>query len=518
MSRRTDLLAVQIRLVAALAGTSSLKEGLGFCLDAAIEVSGLDCGGIYLVDPSARVAKLAVYKGLTKAFVRSQRIHDARSPFLATILEGRAVFSHGGISFKRYGLPESSPERREGLKAVAAYPILAGKKVVACLNVASHTRSTVSREARQSLAAVAAQSGLAVLRLQAESAVRQSEAKYRKLINDAGDAIVMADAETGMILDANIKAAALFGRSLRELRTLHQSELHPAADAARHQQMFRDRVTGRATRVAQARVLRKDGKIIPVEISASLIRIHGRRIMQGFFRNMTERKRAEKREARDRDQMRRLTVKLAETQENERRRIARELHDEVGQALAGLGLFLNKMRDEVPDGHGAELGERLGSSVARIEDIMGRIRSVIADLRPPLLDEYGLAATLEWAAAEFSRTTGLPAKTWIEEGFPRLKPHVEIALIRIVSEALANVQRHARASSVVLSLEADERRVFLMVKDDGAGFAPENTQCAADGGHWGLSIMAERAKGVGGEFRIVSALGAGTRVLVEVPR
>lgn len=518
MNPARDLSAVQIRLGAALAGTSRLKEGLRLCLDAAIEVSGLDSGGIFLVDPGSRSLRLAVHHGVNKAFVRSQRTIGARSPFFAAVMRAKPIFGHGGVSIPKYGVSETSPERRENLKATAAIPILARKRVVACLNLASHTKDAIPPASRRALEAVAAQIGLSLLQLRAMTALRQSEAKYRKLINDAGDAIVLADAETGEILDANTQATRLFGRSLRDLRGRHQTLLHPPAEAEKYKSIFRARITRGTSKVTAGFIRRKDGRDVPVEISSSLIEWGGRRMLQGFFRDMTERRKAERRQARSRDELRRLTARLVETQENERRRIARELHDEVGQALAGLGLMLNKLRDEVADGHALALDDRLGTSVRRLEEITGRIRSVIADLRPPLLDDYGLAATLEWAAEEFTRKSGLPVKTWIEEGFPRLKPLAEIALARIVGEALTNVHRHARASRVVLSLEADEHNANLMIKDDGVGFWLEKTRRAAAASHWGLSIMRERAEAVGGKFRIVSAPGSGTQVLVEVPR
>ncbi len=518
MSRPPDPSAVLIRLGAELAGTSSLKQGLRVCLAAALEVSGMDSGGIYIVDPAAREIRLEAHCGLSPAFYRSQRRHGANSPFYAAVMRGKPIFSHAEVSMPKFGVSPSSPERREGLKATAAIPVLARKRVLACLNLGSHAKDVIPAASRRALEAVAAQIGSALRRLQAEAAVRQSEAKYRKLINDAGDAIVLADAETGLILDANTKATALFGRSLKELRGLHQTQLHPPAEVERYRNIFRNRTAGGTSKVTVGSIRRKDGKDVPVEIAASVIRSGGRRLLQGFFRDMTERRRAETRQGRDKDRLRRLAARLAETQENERRRIARELHDDVGQALAGLGLSLNKLRAEIPAGHAASLGARLASSLTQMEKITERIRSVIADLRPPLLDDYGLAPALEWTAAEFSRATGLPVKTWIDEGFPRLRPTAEIALVRIVGEALANIRRHARATRVVLSLEADEQSVYLMVQDDGAGFSPEKARRAAADRHWGLSIMRERAEGAGGEFRIVSSPGAGTRISVEVPR
>ncbi len=518
MTRSDDFAAVSTRLAAALAGTSSLEKGLRLCLAAALQASGLDAGGIYLFDPAARKLRLAATLGVGAAFRRSQREHGPGVPYYDAVMRGRPAIFDSRRALAASGPPRGGAVRREGLKAAVIIPILARGRLVASLNLASHHRDSLPASSLRAAQAIAAQIGLALMRLRAETSVRQSEARYRRLFKDAGNAIFLADAKTGLIRDANDKAAELTGYSIRELRGMHQAEIHPPAETARYRRLFQTRLSRGFSRPTFGLLRRRDGRDVPVEISSSLVTWEGRRMLLGFFRDMTEREREDRRRARSRDQLRRMASRLAESQENERRRIARELHDGVGQEMAALALILNKLKQDMPDGHLTRTGGRLDESISRVSELTSRIREVIADLRPPLLDDYGLSATLEWIAGEFTRKQGVPVKTWIEEDIPRLPPLAEIALVRIAGEALTNVARHARARQVVLALEADEAAVRLEIKDDGAGFALDKARREAAGSHWGLSIMKERAEGAGGRFHVLSGPGQGTRILVEVPR
>ncbi len=509
---------IQGRLVALLSGTSGLIAGLRLCLDAALGISGLDCGAIYVPAPRGRGLVLKVHRGLSPAFVRSLKIVPPDSPFLVAIRRGKTACSHGQKMFPESRFSETTPERRERLKAVVGIPIMAKGKVIACMNLGSHAVDAVPGPVQRSLEAVAGQIGLALMRLRAEESVRESEAKYRKLIDDAGDAIFLVDVETGAIIEANRRAAVLTGRSLGELVGRHFTSLHPPRQSEQYRKLFAEHVIRRSAVLADGAVQHKDGRILPVEISSSLIEWRGRRMQQGIFREMTERREAEQKQKRSHEALRRLAARLAETQENERRRIARELHDQVGQTIAGLALSLNQFLSILPLGHDDALRGRLSAYVSLLEETTARIRGVIADLRPPLLDEYGLSAALRQYTKDFSARTNIPVRVWIDDDLPRQKSNVENALFRIVQEALANARKHAGDSEIALSLEADEQFVHLLVRDDGPGFDVPRAEAPSGRPHWGLSIMKERALGVGGRCRIVSAPGAGTQVIVEVPR
>jgi two-component system sensor histidine kinase UhpB len=210
--------------------------------------------------------------------------------------------------------------------------------------------------------------------------------------------------------------------------------------------------------------------------------------------------------------------RLAQVSEAERQRLARELHDRVGRNLTALGINLNIVRTQVPDNLSPDVHPRLDDSLSLVEQTTKQIRDVMAELRPPVLDDYGLFAALHWYAEQFVARTGIAVTVEGEEPDERLDPKVENALFRIAQEALNNVAKHGRASEVVLVLELEQEYLRLTVRDDGIGFDPlQPAQRGTEGG-WGLFTMAERAEAVGGHCAIESCPGRGTQVTVEVKR
>jgi signal transduction histidine kinase len=213
-----------------------------------------------------------------------------------------------------------------------------------------------------------------------------------------------------------------------------------------------------------------------------------------------------------------LAARAAEAEEGERRRLARELHDQVGQSLSALGLNLTILlgqHERMPD---PASRCRLADSLTLVERTAAAIRGVMTDLRPGVLDDYGLVAALHGLGDEMAARTGIVVDVQAEELVPRLAASVENALFRIAQEALTNVMKHARASEVTVSLDAEDRVVRLVIADNGTGFELGRPQAPHDVRHWGLSAMAERALGVGGRCRVDSRPGKGTHVIVEVPR
>jgi two-component system sensor histidine kinase UhpB len=209
-----------------------------------------------------------------------------------------------------------------------------------------------------------------------------------------------------------------------------------------------------------------------------------------------------------------LTRRLVQAEEAERRRIARELHDRVGQSMSALNINLDIVlgRLEGPP----ELRHRLEDSVGLVERTLESIEGVMAELRPPLLDEYGLAAALGWYAEDFMRRTGIQALISDESGeaAAKLRPEAAVALFRIAQEALNNILKHAQARNVEIGISAGDAEIVLAVRDDGCGF----DQAAAPRGRWGMTTMRERAEAADGRFEVQSAPGQGTIVRVRVPR
>src|SRR6185295_18466022 len=211
--------------------------------------------------------------------------------------------------------------------------------------------------------------------------------------------------------------------------------------------------------------------------------------------------------------MQSLSRRLVEVQESERRHIARELHDEAGQALASLRYGLRLLEREVDEG--GSVTERVAELMQRTDAVIDSLHRLAADLRPVSLDHLGLDAALRQysrsAGSKFGLVVRFKARGFTSE---RLPMAVETDLYRVAQEAMTNVVRHARATRVDVLVERRGDRVIVMVEDDGVGFEPDRVQ---GGDHFGLLGLRERAEALGGTLTVESAPGAGTTVVVEVP-
>lgn len=214
-----------------------------------------------------------------------------------------------------------------------------------------------------------------------------------------------------------------------------------------------------------------------------------------------------------------LASQLVDAQEAERKALATELHDRIGQNLSALNLGLNLALAQLaasPAGEAAAQARlRLRDALGLVEQTTEIVRGVMEELHPALLEQYGLAATLHWYGEEFARRTGIALEQTGGERFPRLRGKVEMALFRIAQEALTNVAKHAAAATVGISLSRMPAGVELAIVDDGGGLSGERV--LRPGGGWGLAIMGERARSVGGVLRIEAGAPRGTRIAVFVP-
>lgn len=210
--------------------------------------------------------------------------------------------------------------------------------------------------------------------------------------------------------------------------------------------------------------------------------------------------------------LRTLSLRLVEAQERERRHIARELHDEAGQALASLRFGLRVLEREAAEG--GAVAPHVADLVRTTDAVIDGLHRLAADLRPASLDHLGLDAALRQYARSTATTIGLAVR-FKARGFPgeRLPAAVETALFRAVQEAVTNAVRHAHASRVDVLLERRGDRVMVMVEDDGVGFEPNRVR---GGERFGLLGLRERAEGLDGTLTVESAPGAGTTVVMEV--
>lgn len=213
------------------------------------------------------------------------------------------------------------------------------------------------------------------------------------------------------------------------------------------------------------------------------------------------------------EQLRQTTIRLADVQEEERKHLSQELHDRVGQNLTALSINMNVVKSLLTSDDQESIIARLAESQRVVEETTQHIRDVMSDLRPPVLDDYGLLAAIRWYIESITPLTEFPIEVVGEELSPRLESNVEIALYRITQEALTNVIRHANPTQVTVSLLSEVDTVNLLIDDDGSGFDPNSVERG-----WGINIMRERSEAIGGVFKIDSMPEKGTRVSITVMR
>jgi signal transduction histidine kinase len=254
----------------------------------------------------------------------------------------------------------------------------------------------------------------------------------------------------------------------------------------------------------------------PMRIEGDYMVIHdGEGRIAGHFgiqRDVTDRHLAAEQILASSQQLRALAARLQQVREEERTEIAREIHDELGQALTGLKMDIAWMKDRLPRDH--RFRDQCASIIHRIDGTLSSVRRIATDLRPSVLDELGIAAALEWQGQVFEARTGIEVvmKLSIEGGV--IPDDLGSSAFRILQESLTNVARHARAKRVDIRLCQSADRLTLWVSDDGIGIPPERLEGTAS---LGLVGMRERALACGGEFTITGLPGMGTTVMLNVP-
>ena len=212
-----------------------------------------------------------------------------------------------------------------------------------------------------------------------------------------------------------------------------------------------------------------------------------------------------------------LSQQMADMHEKQIQDLARELHDGVGQNLTAINLNLTLLRELLPADTPAAAKSRLADTSQLVEETVARMRNVMADFLPPMLEHYGLTPALVWYGEQFAQRTGMQINVRdLRADAARLPPQVEVGLFRIAQEALNNVAKYARASEAEIELSDDGEFMRMTLTDDGAGFDPQTV--FADTTHWGFAIMRERARALGATLEIQSAPNAGTKIILRMAR
>jgi len=386
-----------------------------------------------------------------------------------------------------------------------------------------------------------------------EDELKASEVRYRRLFETAKDGILILDADTGRITDANPFLQDLLGYSHAELLGKRLWEIGPFRDIAASRGAFRKLQKKEYIRYDNLPLETKGHRHRHVEFISNVYRVNGTRVIQCNIRDITARhqaeealakaskelgkrvdertaelltsnklmkqmldegKRSEERITKSRERLRNLSGRLQSLLEEERMRISREIHDVLGQALTALKLDLTLIRRSLVSDGLAEQSAKVHEIERAVIRIIRMVRKISTDLRPGILDELGVAAAIEWMARDFQNRTGIGCKVTIQ-AVDKISDTVRTtAIFRIVQEALTNVMRHAAASQVNVSLEKKDDTLIVEVRDNGIGIMEGRF---IDSRSLGLIGIRERVLLLGGEAVISGKPGEGTLVRVTLP-
>ncbi len=346
-----------------------------------------------------------------------------------------------------------------------------------------------------------------------------NEAFFRKLAETTGMIPFEVDLQTAQFTYVGPQAESLFGYppSHWSAPGFWQSILHPDdEDAAAHSILNADRSNPEVH--AEFRLRKMDGQFVWVRQVArySSMEEEGGRA-RGFLFDITQAKLIEEERERSRRQLRELGLRNQSAREEERISVAREIHDELGQALTLFRIELtwleNRMAKVLSERGAEPVVRKIGQMKRMLDGTLQTVRRITTNLRPPVLDELGLRAAIEWQAEGFSRRVGIRCEVDAEAIECACKD-TATALFRIFQEILTNVARHAQASRVRVRLNKEADCFVLVVSDNGRGFAPAT---GAKPNSFGLLGMGERAESLGGRVDISSGLAQGTTVTVRLP-
>jgi PAS domain S-box-containing protein len=317
------------------------------------------------------------------------------------------------------------------------------------------------------------------------------------------------------IIFANDGVEAVFGWKARDLigestRVLYQTDEDYDAIA----RDLYSTLEKKRTFVSEFPCRRKEGTDIACMVSAARIgnKLEKKNIVI-TYEDITDRKRSEAEIERSREQLRKLSAHLQSVREKERTRIARELHDELGQLLTALNTGLVLLNNKIPEEH-ASLRGQTASMIDLVGMTMQTLKRIYMDLRPGMLDHLGLAVAIGWQAGEFEKRTGIRCKLNVEPEDLELDPELATSIFRIFQETLTNIARHAEATKITVHLKGTAGSVELAVRDNGKGIAEEQLTKPDS---FGLLGIRERTHHWGGDVRITGKPGRGTMVKISIP-
>lgn len=513
--RRTQLAALN-QTSAILSRTLDLKQVLDGAVENTRRVMQVNATMVFLLDEATGDLTLCAYQGLSSGFAQGVdrlKLGEGLNGMVAQ--NGNPLFIEDTAKDPRL---TRAAVTKEGIRSQLIVPLKSKGKVMGTLCVATLSHRRFRQDEVELLSAIGSQIGVAVenahlYEKERETAqqLARSERNYRRLFENANDAIWVQDLQ-GNIMAVNEAAARLTGYSIDGLikmnvrHFLSEESLRLAAEIRR--KLLQEEAVEQPY---DQQLIKKDGTEAILKLTSNVIVEDGEPIaFQHIARDVTAERRMQ-------DNLRYYLNQITRAQEEERKRIARELHDDTIQAL----VVLSRQLDELTSGDKGlpeDKRLRLDNLRQQTNSTIDGVRRLSQDLRPVALDRLGLLPALEWLASDLGKHSGIPVEIKVHGTERRLTAEAELLLFRIAQEALRNVWRHSEATSAEVIVEFEESRIRVSVKDNGKGFGLRETMGdLIKEGRLGLAGMQERARLLGGSLRVEPEPGKGTTVTVEAP-
>lgn len=347
-------------------------------------------------------------------------------------------------------------------------------------------------------------------------ALRESEARSRAIFEGATTGIALLDMH-GRLVESNPALQEMLGFSREELRTLSFTMVLPPDEAAAYQDLFRQLVEGdRAVFTLDSRLVPRHGRMIWGRFTVSLVKASTgeNQFAVAMVENLTPQREAEEQIRSYQEQLRSLASQLSLAEERERRILATELHDHIGQILALTQIKLGGLRDKAG-------GTDLEGPVTEVRDLVEQVikstRSLTFEISPPILYELGLEAALEWFGEHLQEQHPILVEVRKNAELKPLDNETRVLIFKVVRELMLNSVKHGHARNLQVVLGREEHNLTIEVIDDGVGFIPGAPGTEIKTGGFGLFSIRERLQHLGGRLQVESAPGQGTKVSLAIP-
>jgi PAS domain S-box-containing protein len=515
--------------------TSSRKEYLDSVVDLFHEWTDCNCIGIRVLDKRGNIPYES-YRGFSQEFWEAENWISVKNHQCACIrvvlqkpdpqdmnmMTPKGSFHCNNTETFAKLLTEKELTRyrglciRTGYKSVAIVPIRYKETVLGAIHLADRRESIVPLEKIELIESVSPLVGEAILRFSAEEELLKSESRLSEAQRVAHLGNWDWNIQTNQLYWSD-EIYHIFGLSALQFSATYDAFLdsvHPE-DRESVKKAVNEALYEKKPFSIDHRIVLPDGSVRTVqELAEVMFNESGKPVrMLGIVLDITDRKKAEDDLKDSYEQLRNLSEHLQSIREEERTNIAREIHDELGQALTVLKIDISMIGNKLYPDH-KPLVEKTASMMERIDDTIQVVKKICTELRPTVLDHFGLSAAIEWQAEDFQKRTGINCKVSFHPEDIVLDQDISIVIFRIFQEALTNIMRHADATEVKASLKAKDGMITLEVIDNGKGITEEEITNSSS---FGLLGIRERVNFLGGNVTISGISNKGTAIKVTIP-